>query len=371
MSTRDGEAVQATIPDIVLMQPRQVRCYIYVESGSSGYTTYEVRIPVIPRPKPAGYVMTPTESQNYNAMLAELNAAIDEAAELKEYTASVAADVEAAKDVAETAEAAALAAAVRAHEDADVVSAALDSSVRVDVDMGLNSTQQQVGRDNINVYSREEASASSKSAANNSAITSSIIPFWSEGAELPLGRVNYPAESVGVIRHGGTLLLNGTASGRIRITVTGELARTATDASFNALSRTVDFVNGHEYEVEAKIISGSFTGTDLRCIVYSADSVGSAIIDPATGGGKGRFAWSEDAKGIVALRILKDTTFANCEICCVVTDITELNARTEDTFARYGVDFNRESIEQLQATHTQDMSNVSTSIQGLAEKDSE
>lgn len=48
----DG-SLTASIPDVVLMQPKEVRCYVYVESKTVGYTTFEIRFPLIPRARPA------------------------------------------------------------------------------------------------------------------------------------------------------------------------------------------------------------------------------------------------------------------------------------------------------------------------------
>lgn len=158
---------------------------------------------------------------------------------------------------------------------------------------------------------------------NNSMVTGAIVPYWGESDEVEIGRVNYPAESVSVVRKNGTVTLNGTTTGRIRVTLSGDLMRTATDADFNALERTVAFTEGHLYRIDIQKLSGSYTGTDVRCIVYGAeDSIGSAQLDDSTGRGSGTFTWP-GGTGIVAWRILVDTSFDNVELCCVITDVTE------------------------------------------------
>ena len=70
---KEGDMIIAPIPDVVLLQARQVVCYVYIESDTSGHTVFEIRLPIIPRPKPANFEVTPEQLDNYNALLAELN----------------------------------------------------------------------------------------------------------------------------------------------------------------------------------------------------------------------------------------------------------------------------------------------------------
>lgn len=77
--TRTDGVVAAKIPDAVLMQHRQVWCYVYIESDGSGYTSFEIRIPIIPRPKPAGSSYTAEQIDSYNQLLAQLNAELEAA----------------------------------------------------------------------------------------------------------------------------------------------------------------------------------------------------------------------------------------------------------------------------------------------------
>lgn len=63
----------AAVPDIMLFQPKEVHCYLYVETEEQGRTEYEVTIPVIPRSMPADGSYTPEETSEFNALLSELN----------------------------------------------------------------------------------------------------------------------------------------------------------------------------------------------------------------------------------------------------------------------------------------------------------
>lgn len=197
-----------------------------------------------------------------------------------------------------------------------------------------------------------------RAAMLNGVITDGIVPYWGRSAEMEIGRDNYPAEQISVVRHGGTAVLNGTATASVRVTMSGDLARTATNADFSALARTVDLVYGREYELEIRLISGSITGTDLRCIVYEAGTtaVAAAVLDSAvTGRGITRFTWENGVTdAIIALRIPTGMSFTNCEVCCVLTDVAAREAATADATARAGVAENAQAIKDLETAHNDD-----------------
>lgn len=81
------------IPDELFMQTKAIRCYLYAESSDTGVTVYEIRIPIIARPKPGDYVYDPTEVvPNVSVLLAEIEnmrAATQEANEAAEYAYGV------------------------------------------------------------------------------------------------------------------------------------------------------------------------------------------------------------------------------------------------------------------------------------------
>lgn len=81
------------IPDELFMQTKAIRCYLYAESSDIGVTVYEIRIPIIARPKPGDYIYDPTEViPNVSELLAEIEnmrAATQEANEAAEYAYGV------------------------------------------------------------------------------------------------------------------------------------------------------------------------------------------------------------------------------------------------------------------------------------------
>ena len=77
-STLEDGTVVASVPDTLLMQPRDLMCYIYLEENSSGVTVYEILMPIIRRIKPVAGTYTPEQINNFNTLLAEFNALIDD-----------------------------------------------------------------------------------------------------------------------------------------------------------------------------------------------------------------------------------------------------------------------------------------------------
>ena len=69
----DGDYLIADIPDTILMQPKEVWCYIYIEDETSGYTIREIHLPQIPRGKPTDTSFTPEQINNYNALVSNMN----------------------------------------------------------------------------------------------------------------------------------------------------------------------------------------------------------------------------------------------------------------------------------------------------------
>lgn len=49
----------AEIPDVMLIQNKELRCYVYLEESNSGITGYEISLPIIPRAKPSDYILDP------------------------------------------------------------------------------------------------------------------------------------------------------------------------------------------------------------------------------------------------------------------------------------------------------------------------
>lgn len=47
------------IPDVILAQPKDVQCYIYLMSAGSGVTIYQLDIPIVQRARPSDAVFDP------------------------------------------------------------------------------------------------------------------------------------------------------------------------------------------------------------------------------------------------------------------------------------------------------------------------
>lgn len=58
-------AVIGAIPDGVLMQHREVICYLYYEAEDTGVTVYEICIPLIPRTQPPVGTYTPEQIESF------------------------------------------------------------------------------------------------------------------------------------------------------------------------------------------------------------------------------------------------------------------------------------------------------------------
>lgn len=72
------------IPDIILYQPKPVRCFLYLETMEEGRTIYEICIPIIPRQRPADGTYTDSEIAAFDALMVELNSTKDKVEALTE-----------------------------------------------------------------------------------------------------------------------------------------------------------------------------------------------------------------------------------------------------------------------------------------------
>ena len=72
---RQGNYWISDIPDVVLMQPKGIQCYLYFKSSSVGITGYQINLPLIPRSKPSDYVYDPS---GYIPDISDLYAEIEE-----------------------------------------------------------------------------------------------------------------------------------------------------------------------------------------------------------------------------------------------------------------------------------------------------
>ena len=75
--TIDNDAVLGVIPDTLLMQQREVICYLYYEDENFGITVYEIFIPLAQRVKPATGTYTPAQIDAYDELVATLQGLIE------------------------------------------------------------------------------------------------------------------------------------------------------------------------------------------------------------------------------------------------------------------------------------------------------
>ena len=83
-STLEDGTVVASVPDTLLMQPRDLVCYIYLEEDNSGVTVYEIMMPIIRRIQPVAGTYTPQQINNFNTLLNQFNALIDEVEDMND-----------------------------------------------------------------------------------------------------------------------------------------------------------------------------------------------------------------------------------------------------------------------------------------------
>lgn len=76
VGTVEGDAVVGVIPDALLMQQREVICYLYYENEEFGLTVYEIYIPLSSRIKPAVGTYTPEQIDAYDQLVATLQGLI-------------------------------------------------------------------------------------------------------------------------------------------------------------------------------------------------------------------------------------------------------------------------------------------------------
>lgn len=64
-----ADSISAEVPNILLQKPKPVVLYVYNTNASTGErTVYMSRITIIPRPRPADYIYTETETLHYSAL---------------------------------------------------------------------------------------------------------------------------------------------------------------------------------------------------------------------------------------------------------------------------------------------------------------
>lgn len=78
IGTVEDDAVIGRIPDTLLMQRREVICYLYYEDENYGMTIYEIYLPLSQRIQPETGTYTPEQVDTFNTLVNELQGMIDE-----------------------------------------------------------------------------------------------------------------------------------------------------------------------------------------------------------------------------------------------------------------------------------------------------
>lgn len=122
---KDGDKWISDIPNILLTQNREIVCYVCLSDETMSKTIFHVSIPIIEREKPADYQYTEQEIAGYAKLMAELNEAIGEVAELNIETSQISESAIQAADAAN-----------KAAEDFEII--------KQSVDERINSMQTQI-----------------------------------------------------------------------------------------------------------------------------------------------------------------------------------------------------------------------------------
>lgn len=87
----EQDYISVQIPNVLLMQPNTIFCYLYIVNATNnyGYTESKITIPVIARVKPADVVYSEQQLHQFNALLAQFNKAYDNTKQLQDNVQSV------------------------------------------------------------------------------------------------------------------------------------------------------------------------------------------------------------------------------------------------------------------------------------------
>lgn len=153
----------ADIPDVVLVQPNPVQCYIYVMNETSGITVYQIDMPLVPRAEPSD-IYTPRQIDYFADLESRLDDLFAESTELKDGLDTLTTATNNAKDAANAAAADVTAATNRANQAAQAaetgaanVNAAIEDAEdateaanQATADLETLKTQTQAAADNAN-----------------------------------------------------------------------------------------------------------------------------------------------------------------------------------------------------------------------------
>lgn len=95
------DVVEVKIPDSMLLQPRDISCYVCWGTAEYGVTEYEIHIPVIRRIKPTTITLTPEQSTIFNQLIQQANDLIDAADTTNTQSETVNQQLQAALDALE------------------------------------------------------------------------------------------------------------------------------------------------------------------------------------------------------------------------------------------------------------------------------
>lgn len=110
----DG-SISVLIPDVLLVQDKDIDAFLYIEDDTVGFTVRSVRIPMTPRAKPESISFDSPSMGPVNALSKELEAQIEEVEDLKAGTSQATEAANASASKADTAAASATTATTNAN----------------------------------------------------------------------------------------------------------------------------------------------------------------------------------------------------------------------------------------------------------------
>lgn len=114
----DG-SISVLIPDVLLVQDKDIDAFLYIEDDTVGFTVRSVRIPMIPRAKPESISFDSPSMGPVNELAKELETQVGEVEDLKTETTQATKEATAATSKANTAATSATTAASNAQTAAD------------------------------------------------------------------------------------------------------------------------------------------------------------------------------------------------------------------------------------------------------------
>ncbi len=88
-SRMEGGIIIATVPDSLLMLPRDMVCYIYVSNSDYSVTTYELMMPIVRRIMPGVYNLSQEQVGTYMDLIDHVNELLSDADSINNSSQSI------------------------------------------------------------------------------------------------------------------------------------------------------------------------------------------------------------------------------------------------------------------------------------------